>query len=38
MNLRDYLKEVKTGIVNIIHGQVISRMPVQKGPREWRNL
>ena len=38
MNLRDYLKEVKIRIANIIHGQVINKMPVQKGPKEWRNL
>lgn len=38
MNLRVYLKEVKTGIANIIHGQVISKMPVQKVPKEWRNF
>lgn len=38
MNLRDYLKEAKIGIANIIHGQVISKMLVQKGPKEWRNL
>ena len=37
MNFRDYLKEVKTWIANIIHGQVISKIPVQKGSKEWRD-
>lgn len=38
LNPRDYLKEAEIRIANIIHGQVISKMPVQKGPKEWRNL